>query len=457
MKSKLLKVIALLCVMSLSLGLLVGCGGNSTSTADKSDATENAADTTAAIEQKTTESEPAKDVTLKIALYSEWEKTVAVDMQKFADEKFSKDFPNIKIEFQYTPFSEFDKKIVASHASGINYDVIITNHPTVAIFAGSGVIESLDSYIGKSKIKLESYNQDFLKTAYYKDALYAIPFDIGFRVLAVNTKLIEEAGAKIPETMQDMVEVAKAVSKNNTGDVSKDKYGMIFDPNQWYSSYEIGQWFVADGGRLFEQTADGKYKATVNTAEAKDWLNWAVELSKYGPKDWISYDTVKRRNAFAQGRVAMFEFGPWEYGDGTIDKSGVQYKLITCPTGLKGSGATLGGFTIAMDSQSKNKAETWSFLETMSLPENIGAICHSDDMPVMKDAFNYPPFNDAKYKVFAEQMESATMIAPAIAQSTEVADIWNKYFQKAVLNNLSVDDALAGAQKDIQAILDNVK
>lgn len=179
---------------------------------------------------------------------------------------------------------------------------------------------------------------------------------------------------------------------------------------------------------------------------------WAVEISKYQPNDFVSYDGTKITAAFSQGKVGMFVFGPWMFNDAVLKESKIEYELILNPAGKVKSGSSMGGWHFGIGADSQYKDQAWKCLEFLAKPE-INASTVSA-LPPIYEAYNYAPYNDPKYKIFAEQLKTAELPNPPTPQLSEIAETWNKYFQRAVLKDMSPEDALAGAQKDIQAIFD---
>ncbi len=375
-------------------------------------------------------------------------------LEKVFVEEYYPNNPNILIEFETVPFSELDKKIVTAHMGGVNYDLIFTNHPSVGTFAEAGVIANLDEYVADSDIDFENdYNASFAHSAQYKGSQYAMPFETATRVLAINKTMFAEAGLEAPKTAEDMLDVAEVLTKDTDGDGKLDQFGMIMDfGDVWYPTYSIGQWLLGNGSHLYREEGDG-YVQEIDTEGTRAFLLWAKEMSKYQPEDFVSYDGTKVLTSFAQGNTGMFIFGPWNYNDPILQAAtDLDYELILNPMGSVKSGASLGGWHIAMGGNSKNKDEVWKVLEFLADPEiNAKTVVST---PAIFEAYNYPPYDDEKYDVFAEQLKTAEVPNPPILALNMVAEKWNDYFQRYILDDISLENAVEGAAKDIQKILD---
>ncbi len=375
-------------------------------------------------------------------------------LEKALIEDFYPNNPNILVEFETVPFSELDKKIVTAHMGGVNYDLIFTNHSSVGTFAEAGIIANLDEYVANSNIDLEAeYNLSFSHTAQYKGSQYAMPYETDTRILAINKTLFAEAGLKPPKTAEDMLAAAEALTKDTDGDGKRDQFGMVMDfGNMWYPTYDLGQWLLGNGSHLYREEGDG-YVQEIDTEGTREFLLWAKEMSKYQPEDFVSYDGTKIMSSFTQGKIGMFVFGPWSYNDPILQAATeLDFELILNPVGTVKSGASMGGWHIAMGGNSKNKDEVWKVLEFLADPEINAKTATS--IPPIYEAYNYPPFNDEKYDIFAEQLKTAEVPNPPIPALTMVAEKWNDYFQRYILDDILLEDMLEGAAKDIQKILD---
>jgi len=435
------KIIVLGMIMTLVFTSLVGCTKDSTVTTEKKSGKSDAV-----------EKETKKGVVLKFIMTTEGEEEAFIN--KALEEEFYPNNPNIKVEIETVPFGELDKKIVTAHTGGVIYDIIFTNHPSVGTFAEGGIIANLDEYVSGSDIDFENdYNTSFAQSAQYKGSQYAMPYETDTRVLAINKKLFAEAGLEAPKTVEDMLHAAKVLTKDTDGDGKNDQFGMIMDfGNMWFPTYDLGQWLLGNGSHLYTQQGDS-YVQEINSQGTKDFLVWAKAMSKYQPNDFVSYDGAKITSSFAQGKIGMFVFGPWHYNDPIlVEAKDLEYELITNPVGTVKSGASMGGWHIAMGANSKNKDEVWKVLEFLANPEINAKTTIS--IPPIFESYNYPPFNDAKYDIFAEQLKTAEVPNPPIPQLSKIAETWNNYFQRVILDDITIEEAIDGAGTDIQSILD---
>ena len=427
-------------------------GGAPSEAGSATEGTSEVSEAAPAASQESSDAGTGAAVTLNGIATTDWQETVVKNIYAAMESDFTPDNPDITVSFEHVPFAELDKKIITSHVGGVYYDIIQTNHPSVGVFADSGIIEPLDSYFESSDIDLAQYNESFLESASYKGTRYALPFETDCRVLAVNEELLKAEGLELPKTKEDMLAIAEKVTKDTDGDGKNDQYGIVYHfTNVWFPTYDLGQWILGNGTSIFKEDGD-KYTACFDTPEMKDFMDWAIQMIPYQPTDFISYDGTQITSLFADGKVAMYVAGPWVFADPIFVDKGWSYTTIINPTGSVKSGSSMGGWHWGMGSMSEHKDEVWRVFDFLSRPEISARTVAS--LPPRFDAYDHAPYNDEKFGIFKQQLETASLPAPAIPELTEIAELWNKQFQAAMLGEKSIDDALATAQTDVQAVLD---
>ena len=115
--------------------------------------------------------EKKDDVTkISFAIWDEVQKPVFDEII----EKFETENPDIDVDLQLTPWSQYWTKLDAAMGSNSAADVFWMN-TYLPKYAEAGVLEPLDEYIEKDEINMDDY-VSVLKDSYnYKDVQYCIP------------------------------------------------------------------------------------------------------------------------------------------------------------------------------------------------------------------------------------------------------------------------------------------
>lgn len=119
--------------------------------------------------------------------------------------------PDIKIKWVDVPFSEGEKRTLASILSDNPPDLINLNPDFSAILAQKGALSEID------EAKVGQFNNEIINSLKYNGKLYAIPWYATSAVTIYNKALFEKAGLKeLPKTYEDLGNIS-AVIKQKTG------------------------------------------------------------------------------------------------------------------------------------------------------------------------------------------------------------------------------------------------
>lgn len=119
--------------------------------------------------------------------------------------------PNIKIKWIDVPFSEGEKRTLASILSNNPPDLVNLNPDFSAILAQKGALEPIDEQ------RLSDFNQDVVKSLKYNGQLYAVPWYATSAITIYNKKLFAKSGLKhLPQTFDELANISGKI-KLKTG------------------------------------------------------------------------------------------------------------------------------------------------------------------------------------------------------------------------------------------------
>lgn len=124
--------------------------------------------------------------------------------------EFEKENPEIKIKWIDVPFSEGEKRTLASVLSDNPPDLINLNPDFTALLAQRGALYEIEEQYTKQ------YNQEITDALKYNGKLYSLPWYATSAVTIYNKELAAKAGVKLPETYEDLADIALAV-RQKTG------------------------------------------------------------------------------------------------------------------------------------------------------------------------------------------------------------------------------------------------
>ena len=310
--------------------------------------------------------------------------------RKIIFEKFEKENPGVKIEYEGIPWGQYMEKIITSIAAGMSPDVIRFGY--APRFASKGMLTPLDDYIkGRDGIKLDVYAKGALNAAHmWKGKIYALPHDLVPYGVFYNMDILEKAGATIPKSLEEFNVLAKKLTK-------KDAKGEFIQRGLQVSEYPdyILMWLYNRGARDVDKYDHDVKSFILNSPEGVQGLTDIVELYKAGVA--IS---AQNEQAFVTGYTAMwatqandaYMFRPEVY-----PKFRFGFSLLPPPRGKKAvlTGVCRDGTFIPINA--KNKDWAWKLAKAYSSKEATALLYQGKygTLPPFKDILQKPPATSA--------------------------------------------------------------
>lgn len=124
--------------------------------------------------------------------------------------EFEAQNPDVKIKWIDVPFSEGEKRTLASVLSDNPPDLINLNPDFTALLAQRGALYQIDDQYTKQ------YNQSIINSLKTNGKLYSLPWYATSAVTIYNKDLLAKSGAKMPATYEDLAQIAPQI-KQKTG------------------------------------------------------------------------------------------------------------------------------------------------------------------------------------------------------------------------------------------------
>ena len=115
--------------------------------------------------------------------------------------------PEIKINWIDVPFSEGEKRTLASVLSDNPPDLINLNPDFAALLAQRGALYEIDDNY------TSQFNKPIINSLKYNGKLYSLPWYATSSITIYNKKLLEKSNAKMPQTYEDLAEIAPIIKE----------------------------------------------------------------------------------------------------------------------------------------------------------------------------------------------------------------------------------------------------
>ncbi|MBN6187215.1 ABC transporter substrate-binding protein [Aneurinibacillus sp. BA2021] len=367
--------------------------------------------------------------------------------------KFNETHKDIVVKPAYQgDYYQNHAKVLSAVTAGNQPDVTMVEAGVVGTFADAKVLEDLGPY---AKDMEKKYIPGLMGNSYWKDKLYAVPFNRSTPLLYVNRDLLKKAGLDPagPKTWDELVEYSRKLTQKEG---SKTKtYGFSTPIDIWFYEALVFQ----NGGKILSE--DGKQLALNNEAGKAPltlWTNMVKEgIMKNPPGEkYNAWDVAKQD--FLNGQVAMIFTST---GDLKALESTATFDVGTAflPAG-KTYGAPTGGANLVMlaKSSDEEKKAAWEFMKWMTdTPQTIEWSLASGYMPSTSEAVASKEMQDVykerpNLKVAVDQLEYATA-RPMAPGYKELQEVIMAELQRVMLGQATPDEAIAAMEKKAEKIL----
>ncbi len=133
-------------------------------------------------------------------------------------QEFQAKYPNIKVQSELIGLNDLRNKLLTGLTAGDLPDVARFKDWWMPEFVKAGALEPIDAYIKNWKGNDVAANLWDLQRAKAGDPLYMVPWEAVYLYLYYRTDLFKEAGLAAPDTIDNFLKAAKALTKG-------DRYG----------------------------------------------------------------------------------------------------------------------------------------------------------------------------------------------------------------------------------------
>lgn len=360
--------------------------------------------------------------------------------------QFEKENPGVKVRWVDVPWADMQSKILTAVSAGTAPDVVNLNPDFAAQLAGRNAWLELDGRV--TEIDKAQYLPNIWKASTIQNKSFGLPWYLSTSITIYNKDLLQQAGvSQPPATYEELAQVAKQV-KDKTG---KYAFFVTVVPED---SAEVLQSMVQMGVTLLDEQGN----AAFNTPEGKAAFQYWTDLYKQGllPKEVLTQGHRRAIDLYQAGETALLSTGPQFLKtiatnapavaqasgvapqiSGKTNKKNVAVMNLVIPRNTDQPDAAL-KFALFVT----NNNNQLSFAKAANvLPSTVAALEDSYFTQVAADA----PALDIARSISAKQMQDAEVLLPSIKDIKELQKIIYDNLQAAMLDEKSVDQAVADA------------
>ncbi|MBI0578644.1 sugar ABC transporter substrate-binding protein [Neobacillus cucumis] len=369
--------------------------------------------------------------------------------------------PNIKVHMRSFPYSDYEVRLRTELATGNSPDIMTIDSPTLALYANTGSLLSIDSYMRKEG-KIEDIPESTLKGMSFQNKIYLAPIVESSIALFYNKHLFKNAGIPFPSrdpnepmTWEQVLKIAKKLTNPKKG-----VYGI--DPAQGFNDGESPAYFKmpllwqfgADVLSPDGSTASGY----LDSKEALKALQFYQDL--YQKDKVAAYELPP--DPFVSGKVAMTVLGSWTLAElGNNDSSfklGRDVGVAPLPR-ERFQVVPNGGWALGISSKTKYSKEAWEFIKYVTSYEGIKTyVKETGDIPARYSvAKDFPEFNQYPKNIFLQQAQKFSKNRPITPAYPVISDAIKTLFEEVGLGGYDVGVAAKEAVEKINIGLKQIQ
>jgi multiple sugar transport system substrate-binding protein len=361
-------------------------------------------------------------------------------------------------EFPYANL--FEKELIDLNARTGAYDLIMLDDPWFPKFASLNVLTDLTSLLQKRG--QAGPDNDFVaasislcRNPYQTGALYALPYVGNSQLFFYRKDLFQKHNLKEPSTWDDVLTGARTISEQemNGAPSGGRVYGYVMRGAQGNAAVaDFMPIFWAFGGEMFDK--DGE--PTVNSPEGIAALRFMIELGKYSPPGYASFNADEVGAHLAQGTAAMsINWPAWISSINDPAKSHVsgQMEFGQMPGGKNPGRAEIGNWLIAIPRDAQNADAAMDFLLWATSADQMKLSAMRGNPPTRKSVFSDPQLV-ARFPAYPAQLRSleGSRPRPRTPLWNEIENAFGIYLSKANSGELSAEDAMNQANTELKKI-----
>ncbi len=351
-------------------------------------------------------------------------------------DEFEAQNPDVKIKWVDVPFSEGEKRTLASVLSDNPPDLVNLNPDFSATLAHKGALYEVP------QDKLGQFNSSILSSLKYNDKIYSIPWYATSAITIYNKELLNKAGVIVPRTYSQMSDAASVV-KNRTG-----AYIMLPNITENDTMLKIlNKYGVANSSSLNSE----------KSVEVFEMFKYLYSNNLI-PKETVTMTLQEALEKYMSGNIAIIGAGAnflnmiKENAPSTYEKTDVAPQIVG---ELGQNDFSLMNFVIPLRAKHKDQALAFALFLTneknqleLAKLTNVLAV----NKNTLKDEF-YTKYDKsdlmAKARVIsAKQLDKIQPVYRTQKGQKDINNIINSATQEILLDKASVQEILDKAGKD---------
>ena len=354
---------------------------------------------------------------------------------------FEDENPDITVEVETAPYDSYFTKLQTAVAGGTAPDTFELNYENFVTYAESGSLpSSATSTSGAHPELVEAFQHDGVQLG--------LPESFSNVVLFYNKDLFAKAGLDEPTadwTWADEQAAAEQLTGTSKG---------VFGDYQPVTFHEFYKTLAQAGGTFLSEDGSSAAFNSPEGVEAAQWLVDKMGTTMPTEKDGVGtpdYDS----GLFKSGKLAMWHTGIWMFS--AMADAPFEWDVVVEPGETQQASAMFtNGVAVSSASENAEAAQKWVEFLTGSDYSMDMRVKTSWELPPTQDDAILAPYLEAgapanRQAVF--DALDAPVLPPVTERQQEMQDAVGNELTEAAAGRKSVEEALAAAEKAVNALL----
>lgn len=369
----------------------------------------------------------------------------------------------VRVQIAEFPYANlFEKELVDLNASTGAYDLIMLDDPWFPRFAEAGHLTDLTPFFQRKN--LPGPDADFVPASlalcrhpYESGSLYALPYVGNSQLFFYRRDLFEKHGLPLPPATWDEVLAAARVIHEREGAGAPGGgrlHGYVMRAAQGNAAVaDFMPIFWAFGAEMF----DAEGRPTVNSPEGVAALKLMLELGRYAPPGYASFNADEVSAHLLQGTAAMsINWPAWigAFSDPARSKVLGKVEFANLPGAKNPGRAEIGNWLVAVPASAQNKEAAFDFLLWATSPEQMKRSALRGNPPTRRSVFTDAELL-ARFPAYPAQLRSleSSRPRPRTPLWNEIENAFGVFLSKANSGELSAEEAMNQANARISEIV----
>ena len=371
-----------------------------------------------------------------------------LQMNDFSDymqnviKEFEVQNPDIKIKWIDVPFSEGEKRTLASVLSDNPPDLINLNPDFSATLAQKGTLYEIPTNA------VSEFNDEIIDSLKYNNKLYSIPWYATSAITIYNKDLIKKAGMKIPQTYEELKLSAPIVREKTNA--------YIFLPNITENDTML---------KILNKYGINSHK-NINSEKSKEVFELFKEMYEQNliPKESITQTHREALEKYMSGNIVLFQAGA-NFLNMIKENAPSTYAVTDVAPQLTGElgqyDFSLMNFVIPLRAKHKNEALKFALFLTNEQNQlelaKLTNVISTNKKALQNDFYTKYDEKDLMSKARVISAKQLNKIKPAMKSERnqkDINNIINTSVQEILLNKNQTDVILEKVSKDWQELID---